>query len=372
MYLSNVRGMWKIWRDKPQLGSIALLNLTHRATHHLKSRESKKWSHPPEIITVFVTDRCNLRCRSCHCAHSETPGFQLNHVGDMDAAVFRKLMDDVPGHPIVSFTGGEPLLHPEISDFIAYAKAKGRLCALVTNGWLLTKKAQELCESGLDILTVSLDGPELIHDTIRKEGSYERLVAGVKSLLERSNRPIVIITMAISDLNYDKLVQTYELAKSWGVDGMNINHLWMQTEGMVEDWNSNFSLFPGDQVAWQVKLEQIDADILGSELETIRRRNWGRGFLFSESPYLSHDEIYTWYQEPEQSVKYNTVRCGWARFKVWSDGKVKPCRDLDIGNINQQPAMEIWNGQEYQEFRQALTENRLLPICTRCCWIAYR
>lgn len=372
MYLANIRGMWKTVRHKPQLVMVSTLNLRHRLTHKYFWNRRNGNSHPPEVLTVFVTDRCNMRCRECHYANSDTVGYRLNQVGDMDKSIFRKLLDEISGNPIVSFTGGEPLLHPLIDEFILYAKDKGKFCTLVTNGWMLEERAEEICHTGLDILTVSLDGPEEIHNHIRGKRSYERLIKGLEKVMEQPERPIVMISMAISDLNFNQVVPTYELVKGLNVDGMNVNHLWMQTCEMVQTFNTRFSIFPADLVAWDVQPEKIDVDKLADDLEEIRRRNWGNDFLFSEAPYLNRDEISQWYREPELPVKYETVRCGWMRFKVWPDGKVKPCRDWVVGDIRQQHVMEIWNGTEYQKFRKLLTDFGLLPICTRCCQIALR
>jgi molybdenum cofactor biosynthesis enzyme MoaA len=78
----------------------------------------------------------------CQYAFSEAPGYQLNQVGEMPPALFHKLMDEVLGHPIVTFTGGEPLLHPNMADFVVYAKRYGRFCTITTNGWMLEKRAR--------------------------------------------------------------------------------------------------------------------------------------------------------------------------------------------------------------------------------------
>lgn len=372
MYLSNIRGMWNSARRKPQLISVSALNLGHRLKHRYHNGNQNGWSHPPEVLSVFITDRCNMRCKACHYAHSDKPGYQLNLVGDMELLLFKKMIDETPGNPIVSITGGEPLLHPQIGDFIAYAKEKGRFCTLVTNGWLLSKHAVTVCETGLDLLTVSLDGLEDTHDHIRGSRSFERTMAGVRLVLEQPQRPIVIVSMAISDMNYQELVPTYTLVKDLGVDGMNVNHLWMHPAGSVESFNRKFCLFPADEVNWDVQPETIDTVSVADSLDSIRKRNWGSKFLLSEAPYLNRDEIAAWYQNPEQRVKYETVRCGWTRLKVWPDGKVKPCRDWDVGDLHQQHVMEIWNGQEFRSFRKLLREHKMLPICNRCCQIALR
>jgi len=170
------------------------------------------------------------------------------------------------------------------------------------------------------------------------------------------------MSVSISDINFDQVERTYNLVKDLGVDGMNINHLWMHTDEMVQEFNTKFTLFPADEVTWNINLELVDAGVLADGIEEIRRRNWGNRFVFSETPFLNRDEITVWYQLPEQPVKYETVRCGWIRFRMWPDGKVKPCREWEFGDASQDHAMDIWNGQQFQDFRQALATNGMLPI----------
>lgn len=372
MYLSNMRGILKAAKQKPQLVSVSAINLGHRLKHRYQIGNGGGWSHPPEVLSVFVTDRCNMRCKACHYAHSDNAGYQLNLVGDMELSIFQKMIAGTPGNPIISITGGEPLLHPRIGEFIAHAKEVNRVCTLVTNGWMLSKKARTISGAGLDILTISLDGLEKTHDRIRGNRSFERLEAGVRCILEQQPRPIVIVSMAISDMNYQELVPTYNLVKDWGVDGMNVNHLWMQPTEVVACFNNQFDIFPVDQVNWDVRPETIDTGAVADGIETIRKQNRGGKFLLSEAPYLNRDEIAAWYQNPERRVKYETVRCGWTRFKVWPDAKVKPCRDWEVGDLRQQNVMEIWNGQEYRNFREMLKRHKMFPICNRCCQIALR
>ncbi len=216
MYLSNIRGAVKLLSQNPELLSIAYDNLSHQLIHKLSRHKMNGWSHPPEVINAFVTDICNLGCRECHYANSDKPGFSLNMVGHMQPHLFRKFMDEIPGRPVVSFTGGEPLLHPQICDLIKYAKDKGRVCTLVTNGWFLEDKAEQICETGLNCITVSVDGPKEIHNSIRGKNSFERLERGLQKILDQPKRPIVLVSLAISDLNFDQLIPTYELAENWG------------------------------------------------------------------------------------------------------------------------------------------------------------
>jgi MoaA/NifB/PqqE/SkfB family radical SAM enzyme len=365
-------GILKMIRKHPALLDCAVGNLSHRFRFRLDAEGFSKRCHAPELLTVMVTDRCNLRCRYCHYANTDQIGYQLNQVSDLSSELFRRLIDETPGHPVVSLTGGEPLLHPHIGDLIAYAKKKNHVCTLTTNGWFLAQKGQEISEAGLDILVVSMDGPEEIHDAVRGKNSFARLRAGIEFMQGLSDRPALFISTAISDFNYDQLLHNYQMVRDWQVDGLNIQHLWMQTDEMIDSFQSQFSILSADHVRWRVNISQIETDILADQLEQLRRENWGNPFIFMETPYLNREEIDAWYRQPDQMVKYETVRCAWARLKVWSDGKVKPCRDWEVGNLNEKSAAEIWHGEEYQKFRILLEREGILPICYRCCAIVHR
>jgi MoaA/NifB/PqqE/SkfB family radical SAM enzyme len=70
-------------------------------------------------------------------------------------------------HPAFYFSGGEPLLYRGLDQVLAHVKRRGLIAALVTNGSLLARHAERLVEIGVDNVTVSLDGPEAVHDAIR-------------------------------------------------------------------------------------------------------------------------------------------------------------------------------------------------------------
>lgn len=372
MNINRILGAGKIVRHHPQILSFAARHFSHRFTHPFFKGQTAGWSAPPEQVSVVVTDVCNLRCKMCQYAFTDAPGYQLNQVGRMAPTLFYKLMDEIPGQPIVSFTGGETLLHPEIANFIAYAKHLGRFCTVTSNGWMLEKRAQELCDSNLDLLVISVDGPHEIHNRVRGGKSFERLAAGLQEILAKPRRPVVFISMAISDLNYEHLMPMYELAQSWGVDGINFNHLWMQTHKMVEAYNSQFSLFEADEVAWDIHPERVDAHVVADSIAAIRKRARFSSMMVNQTPDLRREDIQVWYSEPERFAKYTSTRCAWVRMKVWPDGSVKPCREWKAGNVATHHAMQVWNGEQFRGFRQILAVHGRLPICARCCYMAYQ
>lgn len=122
-----------------------------------------------------------------------------------------------PVTPIFHSLAASPLLHPDITDLVAYAKRLGRFCSLTTNGWLLEKRTRELCDSKLDLLVVSVDGLAEVHNTIRGAGSFEHLSAGLEKMLPQPDRPVIFVNMSLSNLNYNHMLSMYDQALKWQV-----------------------------------------------------------------------------------------------------------------------------------------------------------
>ncbi len=369
----NIRGLAHTLSRQPGLLSPAAVNFKNRFLHNFLNHRANGRLPSPELVSVMVTDLCNLRCRMCHYAHSDEPGYQLNRHGMMKPSIFRKLMAELPGRPVVALTGGEPLLHPQIHELIRCARRYGRLVTLTSNGWFLARRAAQLCEAGLPVLVVSVDGPHEIHNRIRGRRSFERLQHGIYTILHMPQRPLVFISMALSNHNFAYLPAFYKMALRLGVDGLNINHLWMQTASMAADFNARFQgLFTAGEVHWDAQPIDVDTQILADRLESLRDRNRGSRLVMVETPYLNRAEIDAWYGKPEQLVKWAATRCAWNRMKVWPDGSVKPCRGWTAGNIAQENTWDIWANGNFEALREELTANGALPICARCCAIAHR
>ncbi len=284
-------------RQNPLFLYQLIVNAGRYAIHPLERRLAGGWSLAPRSISIMITDRCNLRCRMCHYAYSESAEFSLNHAGFMSMELFEHILDTCPGKPIISLTGGEPLLHPQVVDFIRELKRRGFLCSLTTNGSFLQARAAELCESGLDLLVVSIDGCEETHDRIRSQGAYKKAVAGIEEILRMPDRPLVAISTVIMDNNHTELQESFSLAEALGVDMLNFNHLWMHTDEMVQEqkfqsdqtihqdqevWTDQPDLPQNGRVLWKVNTEDIDPDCVFDALQAIKRRiaaSWSTSIL---------------------------------------------------------------------------------------------
>ena len=132
-----------------------------------------------DIAYIEITHECNLRCKHC-----------LNNSGNKlpnqltDEEIFNLIIEfSKAGMQEIRFTGGEPLVHKKIYDFITLAHQLGLYTSIGTNGTLVTKSVSEKLKlAGLNKAVVSIDGTEKAHDSIRGKGNYKRAIEGIENL----------------------------------------------------------------------------------------------------------------------------------------------------------------------------------------------
>lgn len=106
----------------------------------------------PVLAQIIPIRRCNLSCRYCN---------EYDKISKpVPVEVMLRRIDDLArlGTTAVTFSGGEPLLHPELETLIAHVRSKGMIAGLITNGYLLTsERIEKLNDAGLDHLQMSID-----------------------------------------------------------------------------------------------------------------------------------------------------------------------------------------------------------------------
>ena len=104
----------------------------------------------PILCNYYVTYRCNAKCGFCDIWEKPSPLITLEDV-EKNLKDLKKL-----GVKVIDFTGGEPLLHTQLKDFLQIAKDNRFLTTVTTNGLLYPKRAGEL-KGLIDMLHFSLD-----------------------------------------------------------------------------------------------------------------------------------------------------------------------------------------------------------------------
>src|SRR6202035_2722814 len=109
----------------------------------------------PLLVQIIPIRRCNIDCGYCNEYDKVSP--------PVPAGTMRHRIDKLAelGTSVVAFSGGEPMLHPDLDDLIRHIRARGMMAGLITNGYFLVpKRIAELNGAGLDFLQISIDNVE--------------------------------------------------------------------------------------------------------------------------------------------------------------------------------------------------------------------
>src|SRR6476620_7193228 len=109
----------------------------------------------PLLVQIIPIRRCNIDCGYCN---------EYDKVSaPVPADTLRRRIDKLKelGTSVVAFSGGEPMLHPDLDDLIRHIRGHGMMAGLITNGYLMSpKRIQALNDAGLDFLQISIDNVE--------------------------------------------------------------------------------------------------------------------------------------------------------------------------------------------------------------------
>src|SRR5437870_11563385 len=109
----------------------------------------------PLLVQIIPIRRCNIDCGYCNEYDKVSPPVPRD--------LLRRRIDKLAdlGTSVVAFSGGEPMLHPDLDDLIRHIRARGMMAGLITNGYyLVPKRIRELNDAGLDFLQISIDNVE--------------------------------------------------------------------------------------------------------------------------------------------------------------------------------------------------------------------
>jgi radical SAM protein with 4Fe4S-binding SPASM domain len=146
-----------------------------------------------------MTTACNLKCIHCHTSGGERASDELDtdEAKNMLAELAR-----VKQFRMMAFTGGEPLMRPDIHELLDFARTLGFTNTLATNATMIDDAAARgLKRRGVVIAAVSLDGcTAALHDSLRgTPGAFESAVEGMRAL----NRAGILLHINITVMEYN-------------------------------------------------------------------------------------------------------------------------------------------------------------------------
>jgi radical SAM protein with 4Fe4S-binding SPASM domain len=154
----------------------------------------KKASERRPIVVWNITRACNLKC--VHCYNDSGGGAACDELSTEEAKV---VLDDLARFdvPSVLFSGGEPLMRPDLFELIGYAGRLGMRTVISTNGTLITTDvAKKIKQRGISYVGISLDGVGEVNDKFRGvPGAFDRAVQGIKNCRDAGVRVGLRLTL---------------------------------------------------------------------------------------------------------------------------------------------------------------------------------
>lgn len=277
----------------------------------------------PKYFTIETCNNCNARCTMCSKGQAGTKKMQI-----MEDALFDKIIKDIEEYSdwiemICLNSDGEPLLDKKIALRIKQLKDIGiKHVNISTNAQLLTReKIEELLESGLDDLRISIDGfTKETYEKIRQGLDYDIVKENALNMIRVRNETKSSMKMRI------RLVELEENASERG----------------------DFLEF------WQSKLGE------GDKVQLMPMHTWSGEIAEEEK-----EKIESCADKPCVSV--------FSSFAINYDGEVQLC-DSDVkqqeivGDIRKQSVCEIWQGEKMELIRtwHANEKRNNIPICRGC------
>ncbi|MGB8719640.1 MAG: 12,18-didecarboxysiroheme deacetylase [Desulfobacterales bacterium] len=186
------------------------------------------------VVVWNVTRRCNLKCVHCY-AQAKDIAFD----NELTTQAGKKLIDDLAGFgvPVLLFSGGEPMVRPDLPELAGYAVQMGMRAVISTNGTLITReKARILKDIGLSYVGISLDGMEAVNDRFRGvKGAYAKALDGIRNCQEAGIK--VGLRFTINKANVAEISRVFDLLEDMQIPRICFYHLVYAGRGskLVED-----------------------------------------------------------------------------------------------------------------------------------------
>ena len=389
-YISNIIKMSK---SNPFSDIRMMKWVTRLLSFQIDGRLNNGFSFPPYLIHITPTNLCNLRCKMCG-QWGETGNYN-NQDSDqlketMNIEEFERLIDDVSKFsPTIFLTGGEPFYYKDIIRLIKYIKQKNLICWVITNGTLLEKYADDIVKIGVDVLYISVDGPEHVHNEIRGiNNGYQKIESGIKKIIHakkkfNKQRPLLCQVFTITEHSFPYLENINETTDDLGFEMLLVKHPYFNNTRTGKSYEETMKrVFQCDAPSWQGWVNDetsIDTQVVQNSISSLLLKKLS--FKLAFFPVVKVSDIPQYYSTTQDNFynggkgKNSVQRCiaPWTQTMVYPNGEIVFCNDnpdFILGNVKNEKFSDIWNNNRSRKFRKYIKKNTL-PICSRCCGLHY-
>jgi MoaA/NifB/PqqE/SkfB family radical SAM enzyme/pimeloyl-ACP methyl ester carboxylesterase len=316
--------------------------------------------YQPTLANIEITTRCTLGCSAC--ARTQLK-LQSRF---MSRETFQHVLEALPHAWRINLVGlGEPLLHPELLDFIELAVAAKRRVSLVSNAMQLdADMARALCASGLSGITFSIDAvDQAVAARVRLGSDMAIIGANITNFIEEKKRQCAKLGTAVFTALTGETLNEFEAIVDFVAD-RELDAL------MVTDLN-----FPSNQSrSVHAAFTPEHARLFRRALKRAVARRlpvlsvWGLEEIALNERYLDY-LILRGEQLAHRSERHSHCVSPWQTIPVGVEGNLSICDCQPgevLGNILHTPLSEWWNGPVMREQRRKMLSENPPKACLVC------
>ena len=333
--LFNYSGLTKLQKENSSL------NITE-SENGLTSLQSY-----PRRIVIELTNACNLDCIMCGRSHAAfKPYFFNTDWLNIIEPAFRYAEE-------VTLMGwGEPSMHPRFQTFLEFASNYAVKKYILTNGVLLDKMSPWIFEYGVNILAISLDGPdEATNGKIRKGSDFNQIISNIKDLVVRryfaNVKPYINTVTTLMKSNIESFPKMVTLAAELGIEEVKAVYLTAFSKELESE--TLFDIPEKIREIFEIAAEKADSYNIVLSL-----------------PHIPGEDT-------AKDANHKPCHLAWRDLFIGCDGIIRTCMSSE-NTIMSLPAAGtpfqsgIWNSREFTDFRERVnsSEDLMNTACRTC------
>jgi radical SAM protein with 4Fe4S-binding SPASM domain len=313
------------------------------------------------IVVWNITRTCNLRCVHCY-----SDSYARQYPGELTGEQARKVIDDVAAFrvPALLFSGGEPLVRPDLLELMRYARSKELRLTLSTNGTLIDPPtARALREIGLSYVGISLDGIGETNDQFRGvKGAFDAAVRAMRHCREVGQK--VGLRLTLTKRNCMDLHRIFDFIEAEGIQRACFYHLVYSGRGRTADELPTADVRRAVDTILERTLD-FHRRGLGKEILTVDHHA-DNAYIYlklRERDPERAKQVYQWMQWNGGGANSSGIGIS----NIDTQGDVHPdqfWQTATLGNVKERPFSEIWSDNSIPLLAQL--RNRLPLLKGRC------
>jgi MoaA/NifB/PqqE/SkfB family radical SAM enzyme len=303
------------------------------------------------LLQVEAAFACNLRCVMC-------PWREIADKIENRGLMSQSIWDSIRPHLLeinsIDFTGGgEPLLQPNLPQWIAEGHAAGCETGFLSNGLLLKKeKLRQILDAGVDWIGISIDGADAeMYEKIRIGSNFDRVCENVARIADWRNgsRPKTMINFVLMDLNFHQVADIVRLAAGLGVDQLNFK----QCEVVRGDSGKGHGLFGAEETR-EIRRLKKSLDKARRLAKKLKIATTAFAFTPAERSVCE--------QDPRDSlfIRYDGVAAPCINLAIGGPttflGKEVIIPEVHYGRLPDNDLMELWGSSTCKFYRQQFNQ----------------